>query len=682
MSSDRHASELLSKSLYGELTADEQLDLDQNLSDSQESEAFARLSRMIQDSVTEVVNATNSGDEEIEPGLSSEAKSRLLNTVRKAKVDSIAKQVAATMASNSPLAGDGRIAETRFTMIREIGQGGLGSVWLARDEYLKRTVAVKELLSDKADSPKHLQRFQREAMITGLLEHPNVVPLYMYGINAETNKPFYAMRFLGKQTLHDAIEIYHARRQSGHIESIDLYRLLTVFLDVCQAIAYAHSRGVIHRDLKPDNVALDNFGQVIVLDWGIAKLLSEGELAIQSALNPLDGADAILTRTVDGEVIGTPLFMAPEQALGNHDHVDERTDVFGLGAILYAILTGKAPHQESTIQTSPSERLKDVLRLIADADIPKPSTVDRQVSRDLESICMRALSRHRYARHATAKELADDVERWIAGQHEKRKLFETMRLDGNGIRVGLESWIRDFGSNARFVSTLPPILGLIDAMAGADSEGEAVWRERLTTIFQGLLRSNPDFQAITYCQVLDDRSQELVRVEKLVAESPARSVPRSRLASTPLSSFETRVIQNKPDDVRVAIDRVTSHDACVSTLLLRAGVPIFDREEEPFGFVTVEGDFERLLEKQTENPKHALAAGVLVVDCDDKVLVDGDNQDNVGSLATQVISDWEDIKQTLSREADFQDRSGEVYATRVVLCPRAARSLKLVLIAK
>ena len=677
MQNDRTASELLSKSLHGKLTDDEQLRLDESLAENEEATAFANLSRMIQDSVAEVVSATEAGDVDIEEGLSEAAKSRMRTSVRKAKAESVAINVAATMAPFSPTAGDGRMAESRFTMLRKIGQGGLGSVWLARDEDLKRTVAVKELLTEKADSPKHLQRFQREAMITGLLEHPNVVPLYMFGVNSESGKPFYAMRFLGKQTLDDAIEIHHVRRAAGQTESIDLHRLLNVFLDVCQAIAYAHSRGVIHRDLKPDNVALDNFGQVIVLDWGIAKLLSDGELAIQASLGPSDNADAILTATLDGEVIGTPLYMAPEQALGEHENVDERTDVFGLGALLYAILTGKAPHHESTVR-SKSSSITDLLKTIAEADIPMPIEADGQVSRDLSAICMRALSSHRYTRHATARELADDVERWMAGQHEKRKTFESMRLEGNNIRVGLESWIRDFGTNARFVATLPPIMGLIDSANGIDEEGEAVWRERLTTIFSGLLRSNQDFQAITYNQVSGDQSQELVRVEKLGAESQARSVPKSRLATTSLTAFGTSVIANKPDDVRVSIGNTAGPKECIQTLTLQAGVPIFDREEEPYGLVAIEGDFQRLVEKTIRNP---MSARILIVDCNDNVLIDRSSPESIGLDAAQVLPGWKDIKSSLAREADYSDHSGELFATRVVLCPRSARSFKIVLIA-
>ena len=272
MSNDRKASEILSKSLHGGLSKDEQKDLDESFA-SVDAKKFAKLSRLIQDSVAEMVQATTDGDPSIESGLSAAAKDRLRESVRRAKQESVALNGTNAIPPEDlkiegTMAGDTRDTRARFTMLRRIGQGGLGSVWLARDEELKRTVALKEMLFEKADSPNHLQRFQREAMITGLLEHPNVVPLYCFGFDEGSGKPFYAMRFLGKRTLCDAIGEYHAKRKAEQAESIDLHRLLTAFLDVCQAIAYAHSRGVVHRDLKPENVALDSFGQVIVLDWG------------------------------------------------------------------------------------------------------------------------------------------------------------------------------------------------------------------------------------------------------------------------------------------------------------------------------------------------------------------------------------------------------------------------------
>ena len=677
MSNDRKASELLSKSFHGRLTGEEEEEIRKNVEGNVEAEKFAKISRLIQESVTDLAVAAESGDPSVSPGLSDAAKSRLKDSVVRAKretasgtIDSDA-MVSYSSLPGDTVTGDSRIARTRFTLLRKIGQGGLGAVWLARDEDLKRTVAVKEMLLEKADSPKHIRRFQREATITGLLEHPNVVPLYMYGTNSVTGKPFYAMRFLGKQTLADAIHEYHARRHAGQTEALDLHRLLTVFLDICQAIGYAHSRGVVHRDLKPENVALDNFGQVIVLDWGIAKLLSDGELAIQSSLNCDMAEDGVLTRTMEGEVVGTPLYMAPEQASGDLDSVDERTDVFGLGAILFAILAGCPPHERKSTEVG-SDGISDLFKEIAECDPPSPSEFNANVSRDLEAICLRALSRKGFARHASAQELANDVERWMAGQHEKRKIYEAMRLETHGLRSHIASCIRDFDTNVRFMSTLPPIQGLIDAASEQNQEEETVWRERLATIFRGLLKSNSDFTSVAYSRVVDDTMQELVRVEKPTLESEVRSIPKSRLITGPLGKFVETVIQRKPDDVHLAINRYDNAPSTFTTVPMRlqSGVPVFDRDEEPFGVVVIEGDFDRLVHSELQLRNRA-SEQVLVIDGEGQVLLEDSErmQGAVGKTAPDLLPDWSAVKKELDLNGDYVDANRTIFATRVFLVP-------------
>ena len=685
MSNDRKASELLSKSFHGGLDPAEQEALSLSMTENEETEKYVTLSRLIQESVADVVVAAESGDPSIAPGLSDAARERLRDSVRQAKVDSVAGTmlediIPAGLDISLAQPGDERDSLTRFTFLRQIGEGGLGTVWLARDEHLKRTVAIKEIKPEKAATKRHMERFQREATITGLLEHPNVVPLYMYGINRETNTPFYAMRFLGKQTLADAIHEYHARRNAGQTESIDLHRLLTVFLDVCQAIAYAHSRGVVHRDLKPENVALDNFGQVIVLDWGIAKLLSDGEMAIQSSMSSEAHEEGLLTRTMAGEVVGTPLYMAPEQARGDLDSVDERTDVYGLGAILFSILSGQAPHQNSAERSS-GDGFSDILKVIAEGDLPSLAELNPSAPHDLVSICMRAMSKQRYTRHGSARDLADDVEHWMAGQTEKRKRYEAMRLEGHNLRSHLDSAIQSFATNVRFMSTLPPIQGLIDSANDQDEEGETVWRERLTTIFRGLLKSNPGFVAVTYSRVIDSQTTELVRVEKPSPESEARKIPKSRLRTASVCSFGDVVMRKKPEDVHVAISPCPDTAGCVAPLRIAAGVPVFDREEEPFGMVTIEGDFDRLIASQVQIRNRA-SAQVLIVDDAGKVLVEDaeDTRGIVGKNARELMPEWSEIERELSLNNSYVDAGAETFATHVFLVPRMS-SLSLVLLA-
>ena len=229
MSNDRKASELISRSLHGALPDEDIREVEQALAESQEARSFAQLSKIIQKSVSGIAQLSEAGDEPVAPGLSTEAKERLRESVRIAKrrseqltVTSEAENRESQSRSGAwtsrvfDAPEDSRRASLRFTLIRKIGEGGLGTVWLARDEALKRTVAIKEMNADAAESPKLWQRFQREAQITGHLEHPGIVPLYMFGMNADTGHPFCAMRFVGKQTLADAIVAYHAQRSAGH----------------------------------------------------------------------------------------------------------------------------------------------------------------------------------------------------------------------------------------------------------------------------------------------------------------------------------------------------------------------------------------------------------------------------------------------------------------------------------
>ena len=157
---------------------------------------------------------------------------------------------------------------SRYSLTRLHAEGGLGKVWVAHDSDLNRDVALKEINPEQAMHPEAWRRFLKEAQITGQLEHPGIVPVYELARRPEDDQPFYTMRFVHGRTLRQAIAGHHARRAGGQAEPLDSLRLLRAFVGICQALAYAHPRGVIHRDLKPDNVVLGGFGEVVVLDWG------------------------------------------------------------------------------------------------------------------------------------------------------------------------------------------------------------------------------------------------------------------------------------------------------------------------------------------------------------------------------------------------------------------------------
>jgi tetratricopeptide (TPR) repeat protein len=293
----------------------------------------------------------------------------------------------------------------RYTLSRLHATGGIGRVWLARDASLGRDVALKELRPERAGSPAVWARFLKEAQVTGQLEHPGIVPIYELGRRPGDQQPFYTMRFVRGRTLAEAAAAYHRRRASGEAGPLELRELLTALVGVCNAVAYAHSRGVLHRDLKPQNVVLGDYGEVMVLDWGLARVTGErDDMAAPLELPAAGEADA----TVQGQVLGTPAYMAPEQAEGRLDLLGPATDVYGLGAILYEVLAGRPPFR--------GDDTAAVLRQVAHEAPPRPRSVEKGAPGALEAVCLKALAKSPAARYATAKELAAEVERWLADE--------------------------------------------------------------------------------------------------------------------------------------------------------------------------------------------------------------------------------------------------------------------------
>ena len=230
----------------------------------------------------------------------------------------------------------------RYQLLGEIGHGGMGAVLKGRDPDLGRDLAVKVLLEEHHDDPELIRRFVEEAQIGGQLQHPGIVPVYELGQFGD-RRPYFTMKLVKGRTLAALLK---ERAGPAH----DLPRFLGIFEQVCQTMAYAHARGVIHRDLKPSNIMVGSFGEVQVMDWGLAKVLPQGGTADEPRPDPDEAAVSVI-RTVrsgsdadesrPGSVLGTPAYMAPEQAGGDVEAIDERADVFGLGSILCEILTGR-----------------------------------------------------------------------------------------------------------------------------------------------------------------------------------------------------------------------------------------------------------------------------------------------------------------------------------------------------
>ncbi len=301
----------------------------------------------------------------------------------------------------------------RYTDFSAIGQGGMGAVYLALDTELGRDVAFKvirpfgeaepatplEQTPPPDDAPGYKEvrsRFLQEAWVTGGLEHPGIVPVYEVGRTA-AGLPYYTMRFVrGKRTLEDAI--------SGATTQESRLALLEPFLKACDAVRFAHSRGVVHRDLKPSNIALGEYGEAVILDWGLAKLRAGPDLAEARWRDRIDALRVETDLRTLTSALGTPGYMAPEAALGRTGDVDERSDVYSLGAILYRMLTGRLPLEF----TSYGEFAR---KLLDDAPRP-PSEIDRAVPEGLSRIAMKALAAGKEERYADADELAAAIRGW------------------------------------------------------------------------------------------------------------------------------------------------------------------------------------------------------------------------------------------------------------------------------
>ena len=305
----------------------------------------------------------------------------------------------------------GRGLGERFEVVSQHASGGLGVVFLARDGELNREVALKRIKDRLADDPVSRARFLLEAEVTGGLEHPGVVPVYGLGTSAD-GRLYYAMRFIRGESLADAIAAFHADdalKLDPGARSLALRKLLRRFLDVCNTIEYAHGRGVLHRDIKPDNVMVGRYGETLVVDWGIAKVTGRTDPTRAAGERPLSPASGVgATETLAGTTIGTPAYMSPEQASGAIDALGPPSDVYSLGATLYTILTNKPAFE--------GRDLTAILIAVRNGTFPPPRERDRSIDPALEAICLKAMALLPAGRYPTARALADDLERWMADE--------------------------------------------------------------------------------------------------------------------------------------------------------------------------------------------------------------------------------------------------------------------------
>ncbi len=287
-------------------------------------------------------------------------------------------------------------------------QGGLGVVYTAHQEELDRTVALKRIRPDRLRGASR-RRFLREAVLTARLQHPGIVPIY--GLGRDEGGPFYTMPFIEGRTLQEAIAAHHGEEGPGRDpggRGLRLRELLQHFIAACNTVAYAHDQGVVHRDLKPSNIMLGPYGETLVMDWGLAKRFGAAEESAEEDGDLASPEDSPGDVTATGEVLGTPMYMSPEQARG--EPAGPAGDIFILGLVLNAILTGRSAFDES-ISRGPAR-----LQAVRDAAIVPPRRRDPRLPRALEAICLKAMAPRPEGRYASALRLADDVVKWLADE--------------------------------------------------------------------------------------------------------------------------------------------------------------------------------------------------------------------------------------------------------------------------
>lgn len=311
----------------------------------------------------------------------------------------------------------------QYRFLERIGRGAYGDVWRVDDKLGQRSLAVKVLRASLLDDPNASERLLREALLTGRLQHPSIPPVYDRGTLPE-GTTFYSMKLVGGETFESIL-------QSRSEDDRELPRCLAIFEQLAQTVAYAHAQGVIHRDLKPHNVMVGDFGEVQVMDWGMAKSLDERDEPSETFANldnenwrAISSDDTAKSLTTDGDVLGTPAYMSPEQARGEKENLDARADVFSLGAILFQVLTNQRIHQHlpplEAVRRTATGQFADALSLLDANDLHA----------DLTDLCRRCLAASPDDRPAGAGEISAAITEHLVSAEKRARQAEIERREG------------------------------------------------------------------------------------------------------------------------------------------------------------------------------------------------------------------------------------------------------------
>ncbi|MBI4881314.1 MAG: SUMF1/EgtB/PvdO family nonheme iron enzyme [Planctomycetes bacterium] len=454
--------------------------------------------------------------------------------------------------------------EPRYQVVERLARGGMGVILKAWDESLRRNLAMKVILGrgeaeppggTRQVDPRLLSRFLEEAQLTGQLEHPGIVPVHELGID-QNGSAYFTMRLVKGRDLREIFELVKEGAEGWSVT-----RALAVILQVCDAMAFAHDKHVIHRDLKPSNIMVGRFGETYVMDWGLARVLGRREtkdIRIRPRGHAEPGASAVFTErdgpdspllTMDGDVVGTPAYMAPEQARGRVDEVGPTADVYSVGAILYQLLAGRAPYLDAARPVAPQVVLERVA-----AGPPRPVHAQNpEVPAELEAICDKAMARDLGERYAGMEELAADLraylERRVVAAYESGPLAE------------LKKWVI---RNKAVAATVAAAILVIAALSSWAFQRIALERNAALT--------------------------EKARVMRLSATETLSRLKESMAALWPAVPAQVAAMEDWLEGARALLADLPWHEETLSQLRAR-GTPARH---------ALEGDLERLRARQAE----------------------------------------------------------------------------------
>ena len=404
---------------------------------------------------------------------------------------------------------------SRYALEGEIARGGMGVVFRVKDQDLSRSIAMKVMRpgeegeAQKQSDSLALARFLEEAQVMAQLDHPGIVPVYEVGFDSD-GQIYFTMKLVKGKNFNEICALVRE-----HKDGWNTSRALSVLARVCQAVAFAHSKSVIHRDLKPSNIMVGRFGEAYVMDWGLAKVKGRKDLhdirvqpdheatqtSIQSFRKATDSDQEFALVTLDGSVLGTRAYMPPEQSSGRVDDVDERSDVYSLGAVLYKLLTGTAPYLKEGAKLSPHTILAMVLQ--------GPSTavekLNPRVSAELAAICKKAMQREQGDRYQSCQDLAEDLQAYL-----DRRVVRGYRT---GALAEAHSWV---GRN-RVVAASALGVVILTLVAGAMISNEAREQKRLAQTNADLAQSKAEL-AQTSADLAQSLQNELYISDMAVAQ--------------------------------------------------------------------------------------------------------------------------------------------------------------------